>query len=159
MSNWSSCTRNSLYWIKLIQLVDKEESTRHLFDEFLKKYDRHLKIINNKEPIFLLRADLYEKAGDIEASRDCYKQVEEKKSFEAYIRHIYFEIRNNQSDNAIKIFDSLKDLITDGDQAAFVIQEMGEILIKLNEADKAFDIIKHYHTKQTQYSKFFYITW
>ena len=41
------------------------------------------------------------------------------------------EIRTNNIQNVVEIFVSLSQSVQDGDQIAFVIQEMGEILNKV----------------------------
>ena len=68
---------------------------------------------------------------EIEACREIYHSLEQKKVFEAYLRHIYMEIRTNNIQNVVEIFVSLSQSVQDGDQIAFVIQEMGEILNKV----------------------------
>jgi len=45
------------------------------------------------------------------------------------------EIRTNNIQNVVEIFISLSQSIHDGDQMAFVIQEMGEILNKVKKRE------------------------
>mgnify|MGYP006976757766 CR=1 FL=1 len=106
-------------------------------------YDRLFKIIKylqafeynfhrNKEHIFFYRADWKESTSDIEGCREIYQYLEQQGVFEAYIRHIYMELRNNQIQNAVKVFTTLAENVKDGDQIVFVVQELGDILNKVN---------------------------
>jgi len=69
------------------------------------------------------------------------------------------EIRTNNIANVVGIFNNLSQSVQDEDQIAFVVQEMGDILNKLGEVDRAIEIIKEFNNKTTRYSKFFYASW
>ncbi len=112
-----------------------------------------------KEQVFFFEADLKEAKRDIEGCRAIYTSLQQKKVFEAYLRQIYMEIRTNNIQNVVDVFVSLSQNVQDGDQIAFVVQEMGDILNKLGEVDRAVEIIRQFNDKKTEYSKFFYISW
>jgi len=99
-----------------------------------------------------------EVGNQVDVAREIYEGMEKQKVFEAFIRHIYLEIRHGNLQKAIEIFLKLAESVHDSDQVAFVVQEMGEIFIKLGEADKAENIIKKFGETQ-EYSRFFYATW
>jgi hypothetical protein len=80
--------------------------------------------------VWFFQADLLERDRHIEACREVYKGLEQKKVFEAYLRHLYMEIRTNNVQNVIDIFVALSQTVQDADQIAFVIQEMGDIFNK-----------------------------
>jgi len=74
---------------------------------------------------------LKEAKRDIEGCRAIYTSLQQKKIFEAYLRQIYMEIRTNNIQNVVDVFVSLSQSVQDGDQIAFVVQEMGDILNKV----------------------------
>ena len=67
----------------------------------------------------------------IDQSREIYQNLQKEKVFEAYIRHIYMEIRTNNPSKVFDIFRQLTDSIHDEEQIAFVIQEFGDFLNKV----------------------------
>jgi len=147
------------FWVKLLHLLEKSTSPNDQLTEVFRRYKNHFNIIENKEKVFFFEADLKEANRDVEGCREIYASLEQKKVFEAYLRHIYMEIRTNNIQNVIEIFVSLSQSVQDGDQIAFVVQEMGDILNKLGEVDRAVEIIRQFNEKNTGYSKFFYISW
>lgn len=147
------------YWTRLLHLLEGDQANPGIVEDTFKRYAKHLGVIENKEQVWFFQADLLERDRHIEACREVYKGLEQKKVFEAYLRHLYMEIRTNNVQNVIDIFVALSQTVQDADQIAFVVQEMGDIFNKLGEVDKAGDIIKQFHDKKTEYSKFFYISW
>jgi len=147
------------FWVKLLHLMEKSSSPSNQLTEVFRRYKNHFNIIENKEKVFFFEADLKEANRDVEGCREIYASLEQKKIFEAYLRHIYMEIRTNNIQSVIEIFVSLSQSVQDGDQIAFVVQEMGDILNKLGEVDRAVEIIRQFNEKSSGYSKFFYISW
>jgi hypothetical protein len=147
------------FWVKILHLLDRDPNNQLLVNEYFRIYAKHFNVIENKELVSFFQADLKEKDGDIEGCREIYKSLEQKRIFEAYLRHLYMEIRQKKFQNVVDIFVSLSQSVQDNDQIAFVVQEMGDIFNKLGEVDKATEIIKRFNDKKGEYSKIFYISW
>lgn len=88
---------------------------------------------SKREQILFYQADIKERDRDIVSCREIYKDLQKSGVFEAYLRHLYMEIRTLNIQCVLEIFVSLCQSVKDPDQIMFVVQEMSDTLKKVFE--------------------------